>query len=441
MTVRISLFWSPRGWWKQPDAFDSAITDIVDRTFDFKAGRATLLTEDGRMVTGLARGSRRGSASHFEHNVTFDRIHAIDAVPIEALVDAIRPPSRSAARRVFDAGYGLLSEAASSDIRASLSHPALEAIIATDPLWMADAPDAAAQYRMERDAVNIALEIAGFDRELALAHVPSPATAAHFLDRESTRSNEDEIVIDELDVFPGWDRFLALRPAGRVFEDRASARRLTVLHANKNAIEQSNGVDLVYFVNEYRSFVLLQYKRVRREGRDLLVRLDEQLDDECERMREVEKQFRGEAQPATDLLGYRLASAMCFFKLCETEQPAVVSDLARGKYVDLATWSLLEADGVTAGPRGGRRLFYNDVTRYMTNSLFAELVSEGWIGSATEQFDPLLDYLFEHYEEGRSLILASLRLGRTFRRAPTVNQRLSVRSMRPATAVEPSPVT
>lgn len=117
---------------------------------------------------------------------------------------------------------------------------------------------------------------------------------------------------------------LALRPAGRVFEDLASARRLTVLHANKNAIEQSNGVDLVYFVHEYRSFVLLQYKRVRREGRNLLLRLDTQLDKESARMRTIETRFGGGTQPATDLLGYRLACAVCFFKLCETEQPAVV---------------------------------------------------------------------------------------------------------------------
>lgn len=439
MTVRISLFSSPRTWWKWPDASDLAITDIVDRTFDFKAGRATLLTEDGRMVTGLARGGRRGAASHFEHSVTFERIHAIDAVPIATLVDAIRPPARSAARRILESGFGLLTEAASSDVRARLSHPDLEAIIATDPVWMADAPDTAAHYRMERDAVNVALEIAGFDREQALADVSPPVGAAHFLDGDITRSNENESVIDELDVFPGWERLLALRPAGRVFEDPASTRRLTVLHANKNAIEQSTGVDLVYFVHEYRSFVLLQYKRVRREGRNLLLRLDEQLDKERDRMGKVEADFRRGPQPATGLLGYRLAGAIGFFKLCETEQPAVVSDLARGKYVDLATWSLLETHVVKKGPQGGRQLAYDEVTRYFTNSLFAELVSEGWIGSTTDQFEPLLKYLFEHYEEGRSLILASLRLGRTLRRAPTVNQRLSVRSIRPATAVEPSP--
>jgi hypothetical protein len=201
-----------------------------------------------------------------------------------------------------------------------------------------------------------------------------------------------------------------------------------VLLANKNKIELAAGVDLLYFVHDYQAIVLVQYKRVRRVRNDLTVTLDDQLDAERRRMVAIESEFRNATIEAT-LEGCRLADKICFFKLCETEQSAEISDLSRGRYVDVGTWAVMDRLGVMTGPLGGRRLRYDDVTRYLNNSAFAELVSEGWVGSVPSNFEPLLDYVFERYGAGRAVILGSLHLGRSSRRIPNHAQRVRRRAV------------
>jgi hypothetical protein len=436
---RISIFTSERGWWRRGLTPEDTVRDGVDREQSFSAGRATLLSTGDGTVTAVARGGRRGSAHDFEDRVAFDRVRPTDPVPVEELAAAVRARSRAAAATILHSGFGLLSEAASADIRAWLrahypgASAALEEALSPEPAWMADALDAAELYRMERDAVNVALEVAGLDRAAALAGHAPPAAPSHFLADTLVRPDEDSAVIDDLDLFPGWEPIARLRPAGRVFEDAASGRRLTVLHANRNQIEHTTGVDLVYFVHDYRSFVLVQYKRVRRDGRAEVVRVDARADEQRDRMTALESAFRG-AGPvcAKSLDEHRLADAMCFFKLCEAEQPVEASDLCRGKYVDLRTWELMDAAGALSGPRGGRRLAYGSVARYLTNSTFAELVAEGWVGSATAKFDEIVQYIFDRYDSGGAVILGALRLGRSYRRTPSRGQDVGVKVVVPA---------
>jgi hypothetical protein len=413
------------------------VIDDFPREKEFSAGRATLLIDGEGWITGIARGGRRGSASDLSRNVSFDRITPISELDPDELIRAVRPRARSTADQVLASGFGLLSETASSDVRAALisidpeASEVLESILEDEPSWMATEPELGRQHRMERDAVNVSLEIAGFNRSDALADARTPLEPAHFSFEDLVRPGEDPIIIDDLEVFPGWDRIAALRPAGRVFEEAQSGRRLTVLHANKNPIEHATGVDLVYFVHEYQSFVLVQYKRLVHESSGLLLRINKQLLEEVRRMAKLEKTFR-RSTPAAELSSYRLTDSICFFKLCDADQPAEVTDLSRGRYVDLGTWSLLKKERMTVGPKGGKRLAYDDTTRYFTNSSFAQLVSEGWVGSYPESFEALMDYLFERYEMGRSLILSSLRLGSTLRRLPDARATLTSRAVNQA---------
>jgi hypothetical protein len=402
---------------------------------EFKAGRATLLTVGDGVVTGLARGGRRGSASDFDDNITFDQIAEIPSLPLRDLALAVNSRSRVPTSRVISRGFGVLTEVASEDVRDWIKRyrpeasVLLEKILASEPAWMVQRSEPAMQYREQRDAVNVALEIAGFDRQQALAGLEVPGEPKHFHFDMPVPVLEDSTVGDDLDVFPGWDRVASLRPQGRLYEDRASGRRLTVLLANKNPVEQSVGVDLLYHVHDYQSFVLVQYKRVRREGSRLVVWLDDQLDVEVDRMVELESALAKVARPVESVNDGRLSSGTCFFKLSESEQPGEITDLSRGRYISLESWRLMDKAGVMVGPNGGRSLDYDKVKRYHSNTSFAELVSEGWVGSAASQFDKLLDLVFDNYKAGRSLIVGALRLGRTYRRIPLGNQYLQMRSI------------
>ena len=419
MTVRVSVYSSTREWWLQRRT-EPTVRDDFPRHDHFSSASVTLLIDTSGRVSGIAKGGKKGSASDYSSNIVFDQIHRIAPIDVHDLSNRIRARARTTARATFEEGFGVLTEAASGDVRQILrdqypaASEALESIVTLEPNWMLLDSESAVQYRMERDAVNLLLEIAGFDRGEALSAVRTPSTAGHFA-LGDVFPNEDSLVIDDLSVFPGWDQVATLRPAGRVFEDPHLGRRLTVLHANKNRVELTSGVDLLYYIHEYQSFVLVQYKVVRRETSGLVVRITNQLRKEVKRMKTLESQFKRMTSPA-NLMDHRLSNSICFLKFCDADQPAMVTDLSRGRYIDLEGWRFINRDRVTTGRRGGKLLRWEDLDRYMTNSLFAELASEGWIGSSVENSDDLVDYLFESYDAGRSLLLGSLHLGRSLRR-------------------------
>lgn len=432
MALQISIFTSAREWWRSDLHPEREIRDTIEHDIDFRSGQATLLTADGALITGIARGGSRGPASSFERSVPFDRIAPIEPIPIESLTEAVRPAARSAAKERLQRGYGLLSETASDDVRRWIRrhHPhtaeVLDAVLDLPPGWLTERSDAAAIHTMEQDGVNSSLYLAGFNRTAALGDAVRPRQPEH-LQFTQTSSNEDSIILDDLDVFPGWNRIKSLRPAGRVFEEPSTGRRLTVLHANKNNIELTTGVDIVYFVEDFSSFVLVQYKRVREEGGRRIVRVDEQFRKELNRMRQLEVSHRGHGGPG--LIDHRLSDVTCFVKMCDTGQDIEVTGLAQGHYLDLGTWSALEHDKLLKGPKGGTRYPYDDVTRYLTNTEFAQLVGGGWIGSRASRFDALLDYILEQYQEGKSVIMSAIELGKTRRRSVRSGQYIRSRSV------------
>ncbi len=139
------------------------------------------------------------------------------------------------------------------------------------------------------------------------------------------------------------------------------------------------GVDVVYFNQTFRSFVLVQYKRMVRDGRRegggaLWYRPDKNLASEMERMRRVDELFGGSAGD------YRLSSQACWVKLCDSwgrlEEP---KELVKGMY--LAREYFAELLRTCKGPNGGTRLGYDNVPRHINNTMFAALVKDGWIGT------------------------------------------------------------
>jgi hypothetical protein len=293
----------------------------------------------------------------------------------------------------------------------------LEAVLGAEPDWLAMHPEAANQYRLERAAVNDALNAGGIAREQALLGTIPPSEPDHFSVGSTVAVNEDQVIIDDLAYFPRpWRAAEGRWTGGRVFEHPSSGRRLAIVHANKNRIETTNGVDLVYFVADHRSFIFVQYKRARKEGNAKVIRPDDKLDDQLARMRTLEIEGRDETPPHS-IDDLRLADACSFFKLCDVEQPeGRVFDLSEGKYVSLALWDLMESQDMMRGSQDGRCLRYDKVIRYYNNSAFAGLVSEGWVGTRSTKFEPLMDLLFEGYEAGRSLVYVALSLGDSRRR-------------------------
>jgi hypothetical protein len=267
----------------------------------------------------------------------------------------------------------------------------------------------------ERDAVLLSLEIAGLPR--ALAARPTDARA-HFLtgsepddDLAGVRILEDQMLLHDTQLFPGWDRIRDGDLAGvaYAFHDRAGEKRLTVMNVNRAPLETTTGVDLIYYRHEPDAFVLVQYKRLAHEPRGWLYRPSRDANFAAERQRMLDLRS-SLGLPGPGFSGpheYRLSGEPFFFKLCSPRLIDQSSDqLIRGMYIPLEYFDLLEASGSLAGPRGGVAIGWDTAGRWLDNTTFARLVGDAWIGTYGQASRSLAEVIRGGLRLGRAVVVA-----------------------------------
>ena len=267
----------------------------------------------------------------------------------------------------------------------------------------------------ERDAVLLSLEIAGLPR--ALMARPSSARA-HFLtgsepdaDLAEVEILEDQILLHDTQLFPGWDRDRDGDLAGisYAFHDREGDRRLTVMNVNRAPLETTTGVDLIYYRHEPDAFVLVQYKRLVEEQPGWLYRPSGDKNFALERKRTVDLRARL-GLPSTAFSGpgeFRLNGEPFYFKFCSSRLVDQSSDqLIRGMYIPLGFFDLLEASGDLTGPRGGIAIGWDNAGRWLDNTTFAHLVADAWIGTYGQASSHMAEVIRGGLRLGRAVIVA-----------------------------------
>jgi hypothetical protein len=189
--------------------------------------------------------------------------------------------------------------------------------------------------------------------------------------------SENTLINHDISRFPGLLAAESWHVDWHVFN--GSRRQLFVMNANMEPLEETLGVDVIYFNDTFQSFVLVQYKRMRRdresaEGAKLWYRPDSNLQAELDRMRVVDELY------GCGSGDFRLFGQPCWLKLCDpgarVDDPA---ELIKGLY--LAREYFVELLDTCRGPRGGMRLGYDNVPRHINNTTFAQLVKDAWIGT------------------------------------------------------------
>ena len=242
------------------------------------------------------------------------------------------------------------------------------------------------RLREERDAVSTAFQLAGIeipDRSYP-ADPMSARTNLPFATLElpsSSLSNEDDLIAHDLRRFDEDMSRYALSPAAYRFVDNGFT--LTVINVNRKPLEQALGVDLVYFDSIRNQATAVQYKRLER------VRTNGQAQWIYRRKAELRRQLALMLQPtrpvATSSADWRLSPCPTFFKFVRAEDfDPGDQRLLRGMYVPSEYLALGMQDATfNTGPRGGFRIGCEN-TRYLTRSVFVELVRRGWIGTVPE---------------------------------------------------------
>jgi len=260
----------------------------------------------------------------------------------------------------------------------------------------------------QKETVATAMALAGMDTRQLQAWRPETRNGPvrSFLDGlPEARLREDQMVIHDLQTFPGLDVVKTMQHATAVFTDNHVT--LTVVMANRHPLEKQLGADLIYRNETYDSFVIVQYKAMEQEGGSSKYRLpNAQLATELQRMDELWAELR-DCEPDRGPSGFRLKDNPFFLKLC----PRIVFDpddssLVKGMYLPLEYWRRLETDPSIEGPENGRAVTYDNVGRYLNNTSFAELVAGGWIGTTAPQTTILDSVIREIVATGRTVTIA-----------------------------------
>jgi hypothetical protein len=196
-----------------------------------------------------------------------------------------------------------------------------------------------------------------------------------------TRAQERDLLKWDQERFPGWFGVDSHDVQWRQYAK--GDQRLLIYDADTKRDEIAMGVDLIYYHEDRRSFILVQYKAMEAEGRDWAYRPsdDKHITKQVERMRDLDEKCLATGQQGDD---YRLVPAPCWVKLCRSGTTIPRTDeLIRGMYLTRTYFERLKDDPQTPcrGPKGGVTFTYATVPRYLDNTTFAQLVSDGWIGS------------------------------------------------------------
>lgn len=264
----------------------------------------------------------------------------------------------------------------------------------------------------QRDALGLALDIASLDRksilrEARLSRVGTASSVLDLLDGEALHE-QDLVRIDQ-------QAFKGLLVADDIRSSRFTGpggREVRVHVYDKKPLETVLGIDLLIFLADYESYLLLQYKSMEKksddEGKSWSYLVDRQLLDQIGAMDRAASAIASRSVPGAGAMKHwRLTDEAFYFKFCETTRPdarddALVAGITMGHSFLKRFLALPEA----RGKHGGHRVGYNNCPRYLNNSQFVDLAREGWIGCDQRGYDLISDVIKAGAEGGRSAMLA-----------------------------------
>lgn len=230
-----------------------------------------------------------------------------------------------------------------------------------------------------------------------------PKERASFLSGISTRYMQEESALQN-DLF-NWDGMTPVHNFG-MSEFKKGDRVLNVIYANRNALEETTGVDLIYFNENYDSFVLVQYKLMREESDTMIYRPDDQLKEEIGRMDTFVNNYLNASQ-LNNHEEFRLCDDGFFFKLIPNKglQPTS-SELSKGMYITRKYMHFLLSEKGPKGKQGGKIISFQNAPRYLTNTEFINFVNRAWVGTYGTQSFVLKDLIKQYYETGKAVLVA-----------------------------------
>ena len=257
-------------------------------------------------------------------------------------------------------------------------------------------------YLEERDAARVATRIGGFPSSSLEVWKRPGETGAPYL-AGLIREPVEQSLIDQ-DTRPTQEWATGV-PGGRRHDITVLSdgnRRLEIANVNATPVESRLGTDLIYYHHNTQSFVFVQYKRIPTAEKHIWV--DHRLYEQLDKLDNIAKMSSAPVIPEDWCLG----SDPCFLKLAQWDphEESFSMSPGRGLYLPVSYVRLLMKDSRTRGPRGGVRLGYDTVPRYLANTDFIELVKSGLVGTVGTTVQDLDQLVTGRVEEGYGAVVA-----------------------------------
>lgn len=256
---------------------------------------------------------------------------------------------------------------------------------------------------LQQDAVELALKAFGASPKATTLSLTGRETA---LDRVALQ--EDLVIDHDARWIPGWSLTASDLTGRAVF--RKESEELHIFTANRQALEELFGVDLIYLNERRGSLVMVQYKMMEppppsirhlrrskpRAEKEWTVAIDEHFLDQMDRM----SRFDCDLAPDGP---YRLNCGAFYFKLvkrsAETKTAGIMLSFEHLK-------QMLDR-GEVQGPRYGLRISYGELDgHYLRGEAWIELVRSGYVGSRGATTTHLEALIEEAIAGGRAAVAA-----------------------------------
>jgi len=254
----------------------------------------------------------------------------------------------------------------------------------------------------ERDALGIVLRINDFDEEINNMvnwNIEEMSTPDYLKGLSTVRTREDQLIMKDMRCFGDWRVISEYMPSTCVLSN--GKKCVSIMYANRDIVENNTGVDLIYHDHLDKTFVFVQYKRLsERDKKNIYYPAsDKNLEKEITLMENFE------AKLTKDQTDYRINDQVFYFKFCNERQEVYTKELSSGFYLPKDYFLLINR--LQKEECGHINISYDTVTRYLTNTVFIDLIKYGLIGTRVNDAD-LVSYIIRDILSNRkSLILAT----------------------------------
>jgi hypothetical protein len=266
---------------------------------------------------------------------------------------------------------------------------------------------------LERDALNLALSAFNADKNQILLNWTPPSSPAPFMaGLRHMNVIEDQMIAHDSHVLDdkGWQ--IVMEGQGYIVQFERGNERLTVINANRNPIETTLGVDLVYYDHTHDSYIMVQYKRMQQTSDEnssavYYPRLDHTFSEEYQRMSSF---IQANPVPSTftSSKSYRLNANPFYFKFC----PKVIlnptaTTMINGMYLSLDYFDCFRGSPESRGRRGAEcAVRYDSPQKHYNNTQFVSLFQQGWIGSSMINTRAITEIINRALQSDKSLLIA-----------------------------------